>query len=545
MSYLKTHLFFKRILVLLTAFVLSSVLILSISRSSTPVFTAADTRTLPYDLVYVPEAIRELEANITMEKGILGWEPGWSQTSDFMIGTVAVSVILPSCNGQIDPCSQGGWSSSEVNLVLSEVQNALNWWEARATDAGTSVDFHIVTGSPLIVPTNYEPIDRPGGGASLCGEEGLWIDNVMANLGYNDYPPGGNSYLLEVREYDNELRNQNNTDWAFTIFVADSSNNPGGMFDLTDCGGQTNPFAVAAWAYLAGPFFVMNTINNGYGSIFMDGVAAHELGHIFGAPDEVASSICQQNQAPTCNTKFGYLGGENQNCNPCLFSGCNNPCALDVPLSMMRFPEDFLTGQIQNVIHVYTEQQIGWQDSDNDGLPDPIDTSPNLTLVSPPSPTTNNSPLYTGSTQDIPFPSTLPFPEPWRPAYPDETINKIAGVEFRVNNSQWLLASPSDGAFNSGMENFFFSPLFCTAGTYTVQVRAVNSVGNYSSITTHMIIVQPSETCNYSYLPIIYSSNLSLLESPTTLLSDSYPGPSESVVPTPTAQSPSGGYPSP
>lgn len=545
MSYLKKQLFFKRILVLLAALILASLLILSNNRPSTPVFTAGDTRTLPNDLVYIPDAIRELEANITIEKGLFGWEPGWSQTSDFMLGTVTVSIILPNCNGQIDPCSQGGWTSNEVNLVLSEVQNALNWWEARAIDAGATVNFHIATGSPLIVPTNYEPIDKAGGGASLCGEEGLWIDNVMANLGYNDYPPGGDSYLLEVREYDNDLRNQYNTDWAFTIFVADSSNNPDGMFALTDCGGQSNPFSVAAWAYLGGPFFAMNTINNGYGSIFIDGVAAHELGHIFGAPDEVPSWSCQSSQAPTCNTQFGYLGGENQNCNPCLFSGCTNPCALNIALSMMRFPEDYLTGQIQNVIHAYTEQQIGWQDSDNDGLPDPIDTSPTLTLISPPSPTMSISPLYTGSTEDIPFPSTLPFPEPWRPAYPDETINKISGVEFRVNSSPWLLASPSDGAFDSGMENFFFRPLFCTAGTYTIQVRAVNSVGHYSNITTHMIVVQSSETCDQLYLPTSYSNSLSPLDSPSTLPTNSYPGPGESGVPTPTPQSPSGDYPSP
>ncbi|MCI0397611.1 MAG: hypothetical protein L0322_22115, partial [Chloroflexi bacterium] len=281
----------------------------------------------------------------------------------------------------------------------------------------------------------------------------------------------------------------------------------------------------------------------GYNSIFMDGVAAHELGHIFGAPDEVPSWSCKLDQPPTCDTQFGYLGGENQNCNPCLWSGCDNPCAIDVPLSIMRYPEDYLTGQIQNVIHSYTEQQIGWQDSDNDGLPNPIDTNPSLTLVPPPSPTTDISPLYTGSTEDIPFPSALPFPEPWRPAYPDETINKIVTVEFRVNGSQWWSqASPTDGAFDSGMESFFFNALFCTNGTYTIQVRAVNSVGHFSNISSHTIVVNSTDSCDSLYLPTIFSQNILLSEPPSPPLPNGYPGPE---APTPTPQPPPGGYPPP
>lgn len=324
----------------------------------------------------------------------------------------------------------------------------------------------------------------------------------MANMGYNNYS-GSDTYLMEVREYDNDLRDQYNTDWAFTIFVADSSHNSDGMFAVTDCNGSVPSFSVAAYAYIGGPFFVMNTINNGFGGIFVDGVAAHEIGHIFGAPDEAPSNTCKAGIAPTCNTPYGYLGGQNQN--------CAQSCSIDVALSLMRSPEDYGTGTIQNVIHSYTVQQIGWKDSDGDGKPDPIDTFPDLALNSPPSNTNSVAPIFNGSTQDIPFPSALPFPEPshQRPAYPDETINDITSVEYRIDSSSWYKANSVDGEFDSAIEDFTFTPLLCENKTYNIQVRAQNSAGNYSSIQSHNITVNSTEACEHTYLPITISSNTS------------------------------------
>lgn len=371
----------------------------------------APPRTLPHDVEYVPENITTQAASIAANMTQVGQEPGWDRTSDFMLGTIAVSVILPECTSG---CTQGGWVDNDVNYIMAEIQNGLNWWETQAAGVGAPVDFQIVTDPPLIVPTIYEPIELPGGGAGLCGEAGLWIDDVMGNLGYNDYS-GGDTYLLEVRQYDNDLREQHNTDWAITVFMVDSSNNPGGMFAVTDCNGQTNPFSVAAWAARGGPYTAMNTINNGYGTFFIDGVLAHEFGHVFGAPDEVDSTDCRPSgSGPSCDTQWGYLGGENQN--------CAHSCAIDVNLSMMRAPEDFLTGEILNVIHNYTAHQLGWLDSDSDGLPNPIDTTPNLTLDSPPAQTNSITPQFLGSTEDIPFPAAIP-------TFPDETINEITGVE--------------------------------------------------------------------------------------------------------------------
>lgn len=462
-------------------------------------------RTLPHDMEYIPSSIQSQESMIAVNMMQIGQEPNWDHTSDFMLGTVAVSIILPEC--ATITCTQGGWIDNDLVHIMNEISNGLEWWEDQAADAGAYVDFQIVTGSPLIVPTIYEPIDEAGGGAGLCGDAGLWIDDVMGNLGYDDYL-GGDTYLLEVRQYDNDLRDQYNTDWAMTVFMVDSSNNPDGMFGKTDCNGQTEEFEIPAWATIGGPYLALNTVNNGYGTHFIDGVFAHEVGHVFGAPDEVDSGSCQTNAS--CDAQWGYLGGQNQN--------CVHSCDINEPLSMMRYAEDYGLGEIVNVIHTYTEQQLGWLDSDNDGISDPVDTFPDLTMNMPPTLTSTITPQFAGMTEDIPFPAVLP-------TFTDETINKIAGVEYRVNNGTWLQAGSVDGVFDSALEDFVFEPLLCQNGVYSVEIRAFNSVGNYSNITSHTITANLAETCEEIFLPTILMSNQNLLSLPSYTLSGGYPAP--------------------
>ncbi len=50
--------------------------------------------------------------------------PSPSRTSDFMIGRVAVGIILPESNGVISP-SLENWNSTEVDFIKQEVNQAL------------------------------------------------------------------------------------------------------------------------------------------------------------------------------------------------------------------------------------------------------------------------------------------------------------------------------------------------------------------------------------------------------------------------------------
>lgn len=498
--------------------------------------TPSQTIFLGGDALPVPADIQQLESGEAAARPSVGQAAGWDRTSDFMVGSVAVAIILPNCNGTLAPCTQAGWTSNDINHVAGEIQIALDWWEQKAAEAGVGshLSFQLTADSPRLVTTGYEAIEIPGGGDLLCGNEGLWIDDLMVNMGYDDFS-GGDTYLMEVRQYNNDLRDQYGTDWAFTIFVADASHDAGGSFGSTDCDGAVPLFEVHAYAYFAGPFAVMNTINNGYNYIFLDGVAAHEIGHVFGAPDEVPSNTCQApSNVPSCTSQFGYLGFENQNCgaNVSSFS-----CGLSEAYSLMVAPEDFLTGINQSMIHQYTVGHVGWFDSDGDTIPDTIDTTPSHILTPPVNPNVDRT--FTGTVQDNPLPSTLPTAESWRPAYPDLTINEVASVQYRVDNSGWAEAQPLDGSFDSAMEDYFFEPLICESGTYTIDVRAVNSVGNSSTTISETINVAVPENCSSVNLPIVMNSSSGSLLLPLSNPSPpgGYPVPASMPMPTP------GGYP--
>lgn len=504
--------------------------------TSLPTTTASpQTIYLGGDALIVPADIQQLERGEAAARPAGGQAPGWDRTSDFMVGSVAVALILPNCNGTLALCTQAGWTTNDIDHVADEVQIALDWWEQKAaeTGVGSHLSFQLTDDSPRLATTGYEPIEIPGGGDSLCGNEGLWIDDLMANMGYDDFS-GGNTYLMEVRQYNNDLREQYGTDWAFTIFVADASHDSNGLFGDTDCNGSLEePFGIPAWAYLAGPFVGMNTVNNGFNYNFIDGVAAHEIGHIFGAPDEVPSNTCQAPpNAPGCTAPFGYLGFENQNC------GAREPsfsCGLSESLSLMTLPEDFLTGINQSVIHQFTVGHVGWLDSDGDSIPDTIDTTPSHTLTPLANPNVDRT--FTGTAQDIPLPSALPTAESWRPSYPDVTLNEVASVQYRVNNSGWVEAQPQDGNFNSTLEDYFFEPLICESGSYTIDVRTINSVGNSSAIVSETINVATPENCSMNYLPIVMNGSSGSMMSPPA--NPSPPG----GYPVPTPSATPGGYP--
>jgi hypothetical protein len=366
--------------------------------------------------------------------------PGYYQTSEFMIGRVAVGIILPESDGSIDPSTED-WASEEQQKTFSEIVAAMDWWAAREPRANLTFYYDDHFNSPL--STGYEPISRSH------AHQGLWISQVMGELGYS-----ASSYFTRVRDYNNALRNQYQTDWAFTIFLVDSSNDGDNKF--TD--------GYFAYAYLGGPFTVMTYGNNGYGSSNMDAVAAHETGHIFRALDQYHSA----HQA--CTYRSGYLYAENQNSQ-------YGDCSSNEP-SIMR-------GQVwpyrSGAIDYYARGQVGWWDSDGDDILDPVDTTLEITLESPNEDLTSESLItYRGSVEDIPYPS---------PSRPDVTINAITSVDYRLNGGEWQEATPSGGAFDSASESYTFTLEPLATGVYVVDVRAINSAGGSQILAEGNILV--------------------------------------------------------
>lgn len=370
------------------------------------------------DALIAPDLASKLSESVAASSSM---SPGYYETSEYFIGSVAVGVIFLESNGAIDPSAED-WTSGEESQVSSGIQVALNWWSSQEPSA--SVSFTQTINHK--VPTSYEPINRPH------TDQDLWISEAMTYLGY----PGG-SYFTQVRDYINDLRTIAGTDWAFAMFIVDSSNDPDGSFtDTTPHGWHW-----FAYAYIGGPFLVMTYDNDGWGISNMDKVTAHEMGHIFYATDE--------------------YDGETE------YSGYLNVADVEGSGALMDSNNWWLSAG--------TQGQIGWRDTDGDGIQDIIDTFPETTLDPySPNPTYDRVLTYYGTAKEVPYPNQNPYG-----TGRNVTINTITGVWYHIDGGVWYPATPVDGAFDEWEEEFTFTtPEFPGGGKHTIEVYGVNSVGN-------------------------------------------------------------------
>ena len=377
----------------------------------------------------LPEALIPPDADKIIQSLSLSPEPGFYETSEYMIGSVAVGVIFLESNGAIDP-NKENWAPAEELNVQQEITYALQqWWDSQNLNAGVSFVIDWLTG----VPTSYEPIIHASGVTDNTYEQ-LWVNESMAYLGYNS-----GDWMYRSRSYINALRQSKGTDWAYAIFVIDSTNDK--ATDPITPGSFSDNYN--AYGYWGGPFSVLTYDNGLWGISRMDQVIAHENGHIFWASDEY-------NQIPEWS---GYLNAKDTEGSGCLMATCAWCLSLG------------------------TQQQIGWKDTDGDGILDIIDTNPDTNLIPySPDPTTSTTLVYSGSAIVVPYPNNNPN---WWNSGNSVTINTISNVQYRVNSGSWQNANPVDGTYNSFKENFTMTIGPLTPGTYTIEAQARNSVGNY------------------------------------------------------------------
>jgi len=356
-------------------------------------------------------------------------EPGFYETSEYMIGSIAVGVIFLESNGGIDPNTEN-WAPVEELNVQQEIAYALTqWWDSQNSNAGVSFIIEWRTG----VPTSYEPIIHASAVTDDTYEK-LWVSEAMAYLGYNS-----GDWMQRTRTYINSLRQSKGTDWAYAIFVIDSTNDK--LTDPYTPGSFSDNYN--AYAYTGGPFAVMTYDNGAWGITNMDQVISHETGHIFWATDEYNHMI----------EYSGYLNARDND---------GSGCVMDTTALCLS------TG---------TQQQIGWRDTDGDSILDIIDTNPDTSLIPYiPDPTTSTTLIYSGSAMVVPYPNNNPC---WWNSGNNVTINTISNVRYRVNGGGWQNANPVDGFYNSFKEDFTMTIGPLTPGLYTIEAQAQNSVGNY------------------------------------------------------------------
>jgi hypothetical protein len=352
--------------------------------------------------------------------------PSLYQPSAFMAGRVAVQAIFVESDGSQEP-SKVNWTSEQVAAVREQIAIALEWWRARLPDARLSFDL-----TTRIAPSGYEPANHS------LNTEGQWIGDTFTRMGV-----AGTNYFEQAYAAADSLRRARGTDWATTIFVVNSTGTPDGAF-------ADGHFA---YAYISGPFLVLTSDAGPYGTQQIAPVIAHELGHTFGALDQYAAA------GTPCTQQSGYLAVASTN------SQSNN-CGTHFASIML----DPLAAYADGLVDGSALGQIGYRDTDGDGRPDPIDTTPQADLQIAQSPA-GGRPSVTGRVLDQPYPSPLDVPA---------SINTITRAEYRVDGGSWIALPPQDGAYDATSEALNTTlPLY--DGRHTIEAHAVNSVGALSS----------------------------------------------------------------
>ncbi|MBD3271327.1 MAG: T9SS type A sorting domain-containing protein [Elusimicrobia bacterium] len=403
---------------------------------------------------------------------------GSLDTSEYMIGSIRLSVILP----ESDCVSETqDWTSDEITNVMNEIAVGTQFWVDQNPQAFIEWD---------IAYLYHDPDNPDPSSAALISIEPIeyssyldyvWINEVMDNLGYTSYQ--SYDYLDQTREYDRDQRNAQGTNWAVTVFVVDSSEDSDGCFSDGAC----------AYSYLGGPLLVMTYDNNGYGISNMDYVVAHELAHSFWALDEYYESWGYWNNE---GTRSGYLNIINGN-----FETYAKTATYEC---IMRNIDGWTHDE---PICVFTQEQVGWRDTDGDGILDIIDTL-NLDI--------NEDELsFTSSVMEIIGTASV------LPAYTNEnslkeemyedyyglsdvlndiSILSISNIQYRLDEDPWINTTPDDGSFDGTSESFFTSVTLPQGRFPNIQVRMVDSLGNstVSSLDVYSIPVNFNTTSEYT-----------------------------------------------
>ncbi len=385
---------------------------------------------------------------------------GTSQmVSEFMLGAISLNVILPESTGAIDPDTED-WDEAREAQVLAGVVAGAQWLLERAPSGpgvALSFTYHLYSGrTDSRATTSYEPIGRPADPVHEPGVgEGLWTNEILNAFGYSALP----DRWTKARAFDNDTRIADGTNWAVTVFVADSLNDADGRF-------ADGRFS---YTWQPGSHIVMTYDNSGWGITRMGSVFSHELCHAFWAKDEYAGSGC------SCTQSSGYLDGSNGN--------CAATCQTSLSTCVMRSVD--LSGDA-GIVCAETARQIGWADGDGNGVPDSVQAPPLTQLDAP---VLQSGHLTLGGWAQV---QAAPNRNPAPTAYTcPVTVARLSDVQVRINGGAWQAATPLAGAFGGQDASFSFTSGPLSPGTYTLDARTLDSLGQAQITSTSFTVAGP------------------------------------------------------
>jgi Dockerin type I domain len=388
-------------------------------------------------------------------------------TGEYLLGRIAVTAVFFDSNGQTDTKSQN-WDPGEIDRVLGELTEGVNWWSRALDRLNTVHSLDIViddTYARQPVSTNFEPIDRSS------NDFPLYLAEFYRARGYAENPE--TTLDDAIFAYNNDQRIAQDADWSFTIFVVDSSDDADDMF-------PSGAF-LQAFAYEGGMFMIVPSERPAQ-------TFAHEMGHLFWAHDEYPGGA-------TYLERRGYYNTQVTN-------AANNPSSGFVQQPSIMTNGPLLTeAYLDQTSPASTFAAVGWQDSDGDGIFDVLDVPLKFEATAAFDTVTSTASLK-GSARAVALPN-----ENSSGLGHDITINRVSHLQYRleglgIENPQWVTVQSPD----SSVANFDVSVVI-ESDFETIQWRVVEETtgqATYLTAGTKTIPgIQPTSLAGISYVDTV------------------------------------------
>ena len=385
-------------------------------------------------------------------------------TGDYMLGDVLVTVVLMESDPTLPGAdvSTENWTQSSIDAVKTKVQAGMDYWKQTLANAD---QFYFNPDLPLLdfkydftwadnpVETQYEPINR------YSSYHQLWINDFL-NQPDVDFAQSLDIYA-DVKAFNNFQREKYHTDWAFTIFVANSTNSTDDFFPLNPSPSPGEANYRGAFAFLGGQFLVVPSDRPTI-------TFAHETGHIFYALDEYSTGHSYYQKAGYYNAQ--NLNGANQN-------PTSNFLASQQPSIMSTGSNQTLAFNTR-VTSDSSMATIGWRDSDGDGVMDVLDVP--FTL--------QGSGNYNALTGQYKFKGTSSVQtlknqntfggQHTDLLYNDISINKIRRAEYSLDGGAWTTAGEYTDQTTAALDLTISG---ISAGAHTLKIRTFDQKTGASS----------------------------------------------------------------
>ena len=359
----------------------------------------------------------------------------WSDTSELMVGRVAVPILFPDSDGSIDPDHYDWTPALRDSVIRSAVRGFLKW---TAIASAHNVPLTFLIEVEPVSPTRYEPIDRP------VADEQLWIEDALEPL------VGFRSDAVDMAyELANAARARLGTHWAALLFAVQNDTDPDGKFADN----------IGEHARLGGPYFVVMVKQSNFASATLDFYIEHEVTHMFWALDEYPAN----NAWWSCTLRTGYFDQGNTNSDIPIagYCGVRQQC--------------FMKGNYPDSVCAATTRQIGWVDLNGTGVLDLYETRPGVRPDSTQYEASVGVPITVkGAATDLALPNRNPY---HFGAGDSITIATVDSIWQRIDGGPWIPVAPDDGIFDQGKERFTILLPSPGLGNHLLEFQARNSNG--------------------------------------------------------------------